>query len=150
MFFIADYVRICRIVTNQSALSGTILTMKTKHRSKPALVFLIFSIFAASPARSADALSDALQKGLIEEEANQNADAAIEAYKLVLQQFDEQRKIAATAAFRLGECYRKQGKTAEATAQFQRVAREFPDQTTVAQLSRKYLVETGTAAGVAL
>src|SRR5207244_7334092 len=69
-------------------------------------------------------LSEALQKGLLEEEANHNLDAAIQAYQSVINQYDDQRKIAATAVFRLGECYRKQGKTNEAAAQHQRVGRE--------------------------
>ena len=55
----------------------------------------------------ADDLSAALQKGLLEEEANHNLDAAIQAYQTVINQYDDQRKIAATAVFRLGECYRK-------------------------------------------
>ncbi|MGZ4988619.1 MAG: ankyrin repeat domain-containing protein, partial [Limisphaerales bacterium] len=46
---------------------------------------------------------------------------------------------AATAIFRLGECYRKQGKTEEANKQYQRILAEFRDQTQLVDVSRNYL-----------
>jgi len=91
---------------------------------------------AALHSRAADSATESFQKGLFEEEANHNFDAAIKAYQSVISQFDDQRKIAATAVFRLAECYRKLGKTNEAKAQYTRVLREFSDQTELAQLSR--------------
>src|SRR6266542_1900654 len=75
-----------------------------------------------------DSLTLKLQQGLFEEEANHNVDAAIKAYESVIQQTDAQRKVIATAVFRLGECYRKLGKTNEAQAFYQRVVRDFADQ----------------------
>lgn len=85
----------------------------------------------------------ALQKGLFEEEANHDLSAAIRAYQTVIKQFDQDRKLAATAVFRLGECYRKQGNTNDANAQYERVIREFPDQTPLVTLSRSYLTVSG-------
>src|SRR5205807_1574585 len=76
-------------------------------------------------------------------EANHNLDAAIQAYQSVVNQFDDQRKLAATAVFRLGECYRKLGKTNEAVLQFQRVGREFADQDSLVKLSAQYLSAPG-------
>src|SRR5215472_14285218 len=67
----------------------------------------------SSPAATNDPAL-ALQKGLFEEEANHDFNAAIRAYQAVVKQFDQDRKLAATAVFRLGECYRKQGNTNEA------------------------------------
>ncbi len=99
--------------------------------------------------RAADALTEALQKGLFEEEANHNLDAAIKAYQSVLAQADEQRRVAATAMFRLAECYRKQGKTNEATAEYGRLLRDYADQTTLATLSRQNLAGLGVAAPAA-
>jgi ankyrin repeat protein len=89
--------------------------------------------------RAADPAQESLQKGLIEEEANRDLDAAIQAYQAALDQFDDQRKTAGTAVFRLAECYRKLGKTNEAGLQYQRVVREFADQTNLLALSRKEL-----------
>src|SRR5256885_17182238 len=54
--------------------------------------------------RGADGLTQTLQHGLYEEEANQNLDAAIKSYQAVIDQSQEQRKVVATALFRLGEC----------------------------------------------
>ena len=100
--------------------------------------------------RAADEVNEALQKGLVEEEANHNLDAAIKAYQSITTQLDEQRKIAATAFFRLGECYRKQGKTNEAAVQYERVIRDFSDDARVVELSRKYLTEMGRVSGAEL
>ncbi len=93
--------------------------------------------FAASAATND--LTSALQNGLFEEEANHNLEAAAQAYQAVSAQFDKDRKLAATAIFRLGEVYRKQNKTNEAVAQYERIVREFSDQQTLATLSRQNL-----------
>src|SRR5436305_11465181 len=102
---------------------------------KKLIPLLCLCLVWTAPTHAAETLSETLQKGLFEEEANHNLDAAIKAYQSVLQQTDEQRKLAATAIFRLGECYRKLGKTNEASGQYERILREFSDQTTLADLS---------------
>src|SRR5437867_9021699 len=102
-------------------------------------------IASTRPALSVDASNDAPQKGLLEEEANHNLDAAIQAYQSVVDQFGDQRKIAATAVFRLGECYRKQGKTNEAVLQYQRVLADFADQASLVGPSEKNLAALGRA-----
>lgn len=91
-------------------------------------------------------ITAALQKGLFEEEANQNLGAAIQAYESVASQFDKDRKLAATAIFRLGECYRKQGNTNEAASQYERILREFSDQPALVTLSRQNLAGLGSPA----
>src|ERR1035438_397051 len=99
-----------------------------------------------SPAHAAtNDLTAALQRGLFEEEANQNLGAAIQAYQTVANQFDKDRKLAATAIFRLGECYRKQGNTNAAATQYERILREFSDQPTLVTLSRQNLASLGSA-----
>ena len=75
-----------------------------------------------------NSLTSALQKGMFEEEANRNLDAAVSNYQSLAAQFDQDRQIAATAMFRLGECYRKLGRTNDAVVQYQRIVREFSDQ----------------------
>ena len=101
-------------------------------------------ILAAGQLLAADPVSDALQKGLFEEEANHNLDAAIKAYQSVIDQTAEQRKLTATAVFRLGECYRKLNKTNEAVALYHRVIREFSDASTLANLSEQNLNALGS------
>jgi ankyrin repeat protein len=102
-------------------------------------------VTVARVAFAADPLSDTFQKGLIDEEANQDLDAAIQAYQLVIGQHDDQRPLVANALFRLGECYRKQGKTNEAIAQYQRVMRDFSDQANLVGPSGKILASLGRA-----
>ena len=90
-------------------------------------------------------LTTLLQRGLFEEEANRNLDAAISNYQSLANDFDKDRQLAATAIFRLGECYRKLGRTNEAVAQYQRIVREFSDQQTLATLSQQNLAGLGAA-----
>src|SRR5262249_52376113 len=59
--------------------------------------------------------------------------------------FDKDRQLAATAIFRLGECYRKLGKTNEAVVQYERIVREFGDQQTLVTLSEQNLTGLGAA-----
>jgi ankyrin repeat protein/N-acetylneuraminic acid mutarotase len=100
----------------------------------------------ALPLRGAtNDLTTTLQRGLFEEEANQNLTAAVQAYEAVASQFDKDRKLAATAIFRLGECYRKQGNTNAAATQYERILREFSDQPTLVTLSRQNLSALGSA-----
>src|SRR5216110_376357 len=115
-------------------------------KTKSIVLLAVLLAGSAHVVSAADNLSEALQKGLLEEEANHNLDAAIQAYQSVINQFDDQRKIAATAVFRLGECYRKQGKTNEAVLQYQRVGREFADQDTLVKLCAQYLSASGISA----
>jgi ankyrin repeat protein len=91
------------------------------------------------PSLPANDLTAALQRGLFEEEGNRDLEAAISAYQSLATQFDKSRQVAATAIFRLGECYRKLGRTNEAVAQYERIVREFTDQQTLATLSRQNL-----------
>ena len=89
-----------------------------------------------------------MQKALFEEEGNHNLPAAIEAYQSIITKSDDMRAVTATVLFRLGECYRKQRKTNEAVAQYQRIVREFSDQTTLATLSEQNLGALGDAGAV--
>jgi len=107
-------------------------------KTKLLMAGLLVATTALLPAATND-LSTALQKGLFEEEANHNLSAAIQAYQSVVNQLDEARNLAATAVFRLGECYRKLGKTNEAVTQYERILRDFSDQPTVVAPSREKL-----------
>ena len=91
-------------------------------------------------------LTALLQQGLFEEQANRNLNAAITDYQTLALQFDKDRQLAATAVFRLGECYRAEGRTNEAAVQYQRILRDFSDQQTLATLSRQDLAGMGVAA----
>ena len=96
----------------------------------------------AALAGAQDRPADQLRKGIVQEESGQNPEKAIQAYKAIVAQFDEDRKVAATALYRLAECYRKAGLRADAQAAYQRVVREFSDQTALADPSRRQLMDT--------
>ena len=117
--------------------SETIPTMKLKSGF---LLFLLAALVASAQTNNLTAL---LQQGLTEEQANRNLDAAIANYQSLALQFDKDRQLAATAVFRLGECYRAQGKTNEAAAQYQRILRDFADQKTLVTLSQQDLAGMG-------
>jgi ankyrin repeat protein len=104
-------------------------------------IFWLLTLVMAS-AQTND-LTALLQQGLLEEQANQNLDAAITDYQVLATQFDKDRKVAATAVFRIGECYRMQGRTNEAAAQYERVLHDFSDQKVLAQLSAENLKGMG-------
>lgn len=95
--------------------------------------------------RAAEPLEQAFQSAIVAEEVRRDLNAAVRGYEAVIAQVDAQRAIAATAVFRLGECYRKLGRTNEATAQYQRVVRDFPAEATLVRLSRENLLALGVA-----
>ncbi len=103
----------------------------------------MFGLLPTAQAATND-ISALLQKGLFEEEGNHNLAEAMRAYQAVIGQMDEARGLAATALFRLGECYRKQGKTNEAVAQYERLVRDFSDQSTLVTLSWQNLAGSGS------
>jgi hypothetical protein len=118
--------------------------MRTKQMFVSAKLPLLLLLWVSGPVfAGTNELSTALSKALFEEEANHDLGAAIRYYQSAIEHFDTDRKLAATAVFRLGECYRKQGSTNQATAQYQRVLHEFTDQTELVTLSRRYLVTLG-------
>ena len=127
-------------MTNRAAIFWQPEIMKIK-------LCLLVCILAATLARAqTNDLTSLLQQGLMEEQANRNLDAAITDYQALAMQFDRNRQIAATAIFRLGECYRMQGRTNEAAAQYQRILNDFSDQQTLATMSREDLTGMGMAA----
>jgi len=116
--------------------------MKTKFGG---LILGIFILAAQMACAQTNDLTSLLQQGLLEEQANRNLDAAIADYQALAAQFDKNRQLAATAIFRLGECYRMLGKTNEAAVQYQRILKDFSDQQTLATLSQQNLTGMGFA-----
>jgi ankyrin repeat protein len=106
-------------------------------------VGLIILALAVS-GRAADTLTEKLQRGLFEEEANHNLAAAMKEYQSIVAQSAEQRKVIATALFRLAECYRKLGQTNQATAAYQQLLRDYSDQEQLVQMAGK---QSGAVAG---
>ncbi len=103
------------------------------------MLTVAFIVCSAALSGAQERLADQLRKGIVQEEASQNLDKAIAAYKAIVAQYDQDRQTAATALYRLAECYRKTGKRDQAVAAYQRVVREFPDQAALVEPSRQQL-----------
>ena len=92
---------------------------------------------AVRPVSGPNLLEDKFRQALIEEETGQHLNTAIRAYQDVIAGLDEQREMAVTAIFHLGECYRRQGNTNDAMAQYERILRDFSEQKPVVDLARR-------------
>jgi ankyrin repeat protein len=129
----------CKTVTTRFGSEVKVVTVrKIFMKLKTWMLAMTLALTATARAATND-LTGLLQQGLFEEEANRNLDAAISDYQSLASDFDKDRQLAATAIFRLGECYRKLGKTNEAVVQYQRIVKEFSDQPTLVNLSRQNL-----------
>nr|AEI30665.1 hypothetical protein LDC_03182 [uncultured microorganism] len=94
-------------------------------------------------------LEETFNQALIAEEGRRDYEAARSGYEEVVRLLDSQRRLAATAVFRLGEVYRKLNRTNDAVAQFERVLRQFPDEGILVQLSQQNLAALGRGPGAA-
>ena len=126
----------------------------TTHVPEPAMlanmkttILAILLTVTSAFAQQATPIEKKLQQALFAEEGTRDLDAAIEAYHAVIKDYDSQRKFAATAIFRLAECHRKKGQEEEAVAAYQRLLREFPDETTLCRLAQENLAALGAAPG---
>ncbi|MGI8604480.1 MAG: tetratricopeptide repeat protein [Verrucomicrobiales bacterium] len=88
-------------------------------------------------------LRQLLQQALFEEEATRNLDKAAEAYDALLNAYQGQQQLAATALFRLAEVRRKQGRNIDAIALYQKLVAEFPNAEPQAKMSRENLSALG-------
>lgn len=98
---------------------------------------------AAVVTKAEDVVQERFRKAMVAEEADQDLAAAVRGYESVLEGAETPLRLAATALYRLGECHRKLGRTNEATAAFERLAREFVGQTNLVRLARQNLAALG-------
>lgn len=110
---------------------------------RKAVTLLWFSLLAAGPtAAAADvSLSDTLELGIYTEETKGDLDGAIELYQTVIKQSESDRAAAAQAQFRLALCYDKKKDFAAATAAFEALVRDYPEQKDLVTLAHEYLAD---------
>lgn len=77
-------------------------------------------------------------KAIYEEEVNGNLEEAIEAYQTILDEFSDNRSIAAKAQFHIGLCYEKLGLTKAQNA-YQKVLDSYPEQTEAVNMAKEKL-----------
>lgn len=99
---------------------------------------------AAQKSQSADVL---LGAALHQEEVEGNLEAAIETYKKILESYPGNRPIAAKALLQMGRCYEKLG-TDEARKAYERLVRDYADQSEAAALARTRLAALRKPAAV--
>jgi ankyrin repeat protein len=102
-------------------------------------------VMAAEPAQASKPPS-----ALFAEEAERDLAKAAELYAELLALIDAQRKLEATALFRLAEIRARQGKPAEAVALHQRLLAEYPKDEALVKLSRERLAALGSPAAAAV
>jgi ankyrin repeat protein len=129
-------------MTTRLVSPGILCAMKT---TATTLLTALLVGFGEPVLATTNDLSTLLQRGLFEEEGNRDIPAAIAAYESLIEAFERDRRLAATAVFRLGECYRKLGQTNEAVAFYRKVLREFPEEPMLTKLSAENLTLLGMA-----
>ena len=83
--------------------------------------------------------SELLEKGIYTEETKGDIDSAIAIYQRLIAESDVNRSLAAEAQFRLGECFLKKNRTADATAAFKKLIQDFPQEKKLVAKARQYL-----------
>lgn len=124
--------RFCRSVTSEGMNPRRLMDMRLK------TMFAIFLVCAAA-GFAQEHMADTLRSGIVAEDSKQDARAAIQQYNAVLKEYATARETAATALFRMAECYRKMGDRQRAIAAYQRVTHEFGDQSKLAARSQRAL-----------
>ena len=107
----------------------------------------IIGLLAVAPAAWAvdPTLAEMLELGIYSEETKGDLDAAMRLYEQIVAEAEANQELTAQAQFRLAMCHHKQGDFAAATAAFETLVRDFPNQGDLVSLANEYL-----AAGAAL
>jgi hypothetical protein len=116
-------------------------------KTQPTLLNVLRTLLAAAiaavypvVARAAtESPSELLEKGIYAQDTKGDVDSAIAIYQQLVSEQDINRSLAAQAQFRLGQCYAKQNRTADATAAFQKLIHDYPNETNLVAQARASL-----------
>lgn len=104
----------------------------------PAIV--LAAVVAIQPIGShAASAAELLEKGIYTEETKGDIDGAIAIYQQIAAESKATRALAAQAQLRLGQCYLKKNRTADANAALEQLIREFPTEKELVAAARKLL-----------
>jgi len=87
----------------------------------------------------ADSPSETLEKAIYSEETKGDLDGAMALYQQVIEQAKTSQALAAQAQYHLGVCQYKKRNYSAATAAFEAVVKEYPEQKSLVALAREYL-----------
>src|ERR1700687_2136420 len=85
-------------------------------------------IYAQTSPPPTESPSELLEKGIYNQETKGDLDSAIAIYLQVVSESNNNHQIAAHAQFRLGQCYLKKNQPADATAAFEKLLHDFPNE----------------------
>jgi len=83
--------------------------------------------------------SELLEKGIYNQDTKGDFDSAITIYQQVVAEANVNQSLAAQAQLRLGQCYLKKNRPADATAAFQKLIHDFPNEKELVAKAREYL-----------
>jgi len=113
---------------------------KTSFRAKTQIALLsLMTLFPFAPTAFAAQLSDLLEKGIYSEETKGDIDAAMKLYQQIVSEGKTGQAVAAQAEYRLGVCYYKKKDYAKATATFEKLIKDYPEQKELIALAQDYL-----------
>jgi len=102
-------------------------------------LFSITGLLTAAEATGAGSPSELLEQGLYSEQTKGDIDEAMKLYQQVVAEGKAGQAVAAQAQYRLGMCFHKKKDYAAATAAFERVVRDYPEQKDLVALASRYL-----------
>ena len=103
------------------------------------LLLAITSVLTTAQVAAAASPSELLEQGIYSEETKGDVDAALKLYQQVVTEAKAGQAVAAQAQYRLGVCFYKKKNYTEATAAFEKLTRDYPDQKDLIALANKYL-----------
>jgi len=102
-------------------------------------VTLLLLLFGGRLFAQTSTSSELLQKGIYLQETVGDLDGAIKVYRQITQMARESRSNAAQAEYRLGLCLQKKGQQGEAVRTFQKLMKEYPEQTELIARIQQFL-----------
>ena len=106
---------------------------------KTTFLICIGVLFAVLARAASDSPSELLEKGIYNQETKGDLDSAIAIYQQVVAEANSNLVVAAEAQFRLGQCYLKKNRIAEANAAFEKLIHDYPDEKELVAKARDLL-----------
>src|SRR5436190_2045383 len=99
----------------------------------------IACLFVSAHSAETASPSELLEKGIYSQETKGDLDAAIALYQQVVSEAKDANALAAQAQYRLGVCYYKKKDFAKASATFEKLVKDYPEQKELVKLANEYL-----------
>ena len=97
------------------------------------------AVYAQPSPTAPESPSELLEKGIYNQDTKGDLDSAIVIYQQVVAEASSNQSLAAQAQFRLGQCYLKKNRPADATAAFEKVIHDFPSEKQLIAQARTYI-----------